>query len=415
MLMSYLKLAIKVLARRKFFTFVSLFGICLTLVVLMVAAAIGDHFFAPHAPESKLDRILGVYQVELSDGEGSRRTSPAGYELLDKTIRNLPGVEAVSIGEMPDRLAVYADGNKLELFRRRVDGNFWHVFDFKLLAGELYTQADEENARFVSVINLSTARALFGSPGNALHKKIDVDGQTFEVVGVVEDVPFSGFRSFGDVWAPISTNKSSAYRHGFSGANLAFVLARDSDQFPAIKAEFQSRLAAMPMPASRPEMREPQWTTKKAALETPMEAIVSSFRLPSVTWLRAILVLVALLVMVLPAINLVNLNLSRILERASEIGVRRAFGARRGTLVFQFLVENLVLTLIGGALGLAVSALVLAGINATGIVPRSEFALNFRVFAVGLVASVVLAMLSGVYPAWRMSRLQPVDALKGTA
>jgi putative ABC transport system permease protein len=153
----------------------------------------------------------------------------------------------------------------------------------------------------------------------------------------------------------------------------------------------------------------------KAALETPLEAIVSSFRLPSVLWLRGFFVALALLVMVLPAINLVNLNLSRILERASEIGVRRAFGARRGTLVLQFLVENLVLTLIGGALGLVASALVLEGINATGIVPRSEFALNFRVFAVGLVASAVFAALSGIYPAWRMSRLQPVDALKGTA
>ena len=63
--------------------------------------------------------------------------------------------------------------------------------------------------------------------------------------------------------------------------------------------------------------------------------------------------------MTLPAINLINLNLSRILERASEIGVRRAFGARRGTLLGQFLVENIVLTFVGGILGLFFSALVL--------------------------------------------------------
>jgi putative ABC transport system permease protein len=69
--------------------------------------------------------------------------------------------------------------------------------------------------------------------------------------------------------------------------------------------------------------------------------------------------------------------------------------------------------MIGGILGLVVSVLVLEGINATGIIPRSQFALNPRVFLYGVLAAFVFAMLSGVYPAWRMSRMQPVEALKG--
>ena len=64
--------------------------------------------------------------------------------------------------------------------------------------------------------------------------------------------------------------------------------------------------------------------------------------------------------MLLPTVNLVNINLSRILDRASEIGVRKAFGASSRTLVGQFVVENLVLTLIGGAIGLLLAAAVLA-------------------------------------------------------
>jgi len=408
MLISYLKLSLKVLARRKFFTFVSLFGICFTLVVLVVAAAIVDHFMAPHAPESNLDRTLGVYSLHLQ-GPKSNRYGPPGYALLDRTIRDLPGAEVVSIAQFPDRMAVYADGSKVELFLKRVDGNFWRVFDFDLLSGELFTQADEEAARFVAVVNRSTAEGLFGSPGEALGSTIDVDGQSFTVSGVVEDVPFSGFRSFGDVWVPISTSKSKAYRDQYSGLSFGFVLAKNRSDFPALKAEFQSRLAATPLPPD-----DDRWETMETSLDTPLEGLVRTLRLPSVTWLRGFFVIAGLLFMVLPAINLVNLNLSRIMERASEIGVRRAFGARRGTLVLQFLVENLVLTFIGGILGLAVSTLVLEGINATGIIPRSEFALNPRVFALGVLAAIVFAILSGVYPAWRMSRMQPVEALKGT-
>ena len=117
--------------------------------------------------------------------------------------------------------------------------------------------------------------------------------------------------------------------------------------------------------------------------------------------------------MLLPTVNLVNVSVSRILERASEIGVRKAFGASSWTLVGQFLVENVVLTLIGGLLGFVLAALVLDGINGSGLFPYARFALNGRVFLYGLLLTLFFGVLSGVYPAWKMSRLHPVDALKG--
>ena len=129
--------------------------------------------------------------------------------------------------------------------------------------------------------------------------------------------------------------------------------------------------------------------------------------------LGAILGALALLFMTLPALNLVNINLSRILERVSEIGVRRAFGAPRRALVAQFLVENVVLTLIGAVLGLVLAAATLAALNRSGVVPYSDFAINFRVFGWAVGLSLAFAVLSGVLPAWRMARLDPVAALSG--
>jgi putative ABC transport system permease protein len=128
---------------------------------------------------------------------------------------------------------------------------------------------------------------------------------------------------------------------------------------------------------------------------------------------KAVLVLLMLLFMLLPTLNLVNINLSRILDRASEIGVRKAFGASSRTLIGQFVVENLVLTLIGSLAGLVLASLVLAALNASGLLPYARLALNYRVFLYGLAMAVLFGILSGVYPAWRMSKLHPVQALRG--
>jgi len=128
-----------------------------------------------------------------------------------------------------------------------------------------------------------------------------------------------------------------------------------------------------------------------------------------------VMISAALLFMLLPAVNLVNLNVSRILERSSEIGVRKSFGAPARSLVAQFLVENLVLTLVGAVVAIVLAQVALSGITASGIIPHAHLQLNYRVFLAGLALAVMFGLLSGVYPAWRMSRLGPVQALKGAA
>jgi putative ABC transport system permease protein len=122
---------------------------------------------------------------------------------------------------------------------------------------------------------------------------------------------------------------------------------------------------------------------------------------------------IALMFVLLPTVNLVNLNVSRILERASEIGIRKAFGASSRTLIGQFVVENVVLTFAGGLAGLALSAMVLWAINDSGVLPYARLTVNLRVFAYGLLLTLAFGIISGAYPAWRMSRLHPAQALHG--
>ena len=119
-----------------------------------------------------------------------------------------------------------------------------------------------------------------------------------------------------------------------------------------------------------------------------------------------------LMLMGLPAINLVNVNVSRILERASEIGVRKAFGAPAKALLWQFIIENIFITFIGGVFALLLSSLIIVLINNSGWIPYADLTINFPVFAASIGVCLVFGLLSGVLPAFRMSKLKIVDALK---
>jgi hypothetical protein len=101
-MLSYLKLALKVLGRRKVFTFISLFGVTMTLVVLVIASAVLDDIFEPRNPESRFDRVLGITRVSMIGPENSKTMNP-GFGLVHDYIYTLPSIEAASAYSEPRR------------------------------------------------------------------------------------------------------------------------------------------------------------------------------------------------------------------------------------------------------------------------------------------------------------------------
>jgi putative ABC transport system permease protein len=412
MIRNYLKVALKVLGRRKFFTFISLFGITLTLVVLMVAAALLDNAFAPQQPESRFDRVLGTYVIGIYGIHGGTTSNP-GYRFVDKYVRGLQRAEATSIFTGPSAMVMYHDGRRLESHIRRTDGAYWQILDFKFLEGGPFTEEDNTNANPVAVITDDMRERLFGAHASAVGRTFFIDGQQFRVIGVVPAVPITRRVGFSEIWAPIRTTKGE-YQKAMIGNFSAIVLARSKSDFPALRSEFQQRL-------NRFEFDDPKTQNRVVAgLDTMFEAAARNIIGNQVDTnrtlvLRVVLIGVALLFITLPTVNLVSINLSRIMERASEIGVRKAFGASSRTLVGQFVMENVVLTVIGGAVAFALATWILSLISDAQFIPYATFEVNPRIFGYGMLLAAFFGIVSGVYPAWRMSRMHPVNALRGGA
>jgi putative ABC transport system permease protein len=410
MFRNHLKMAWKVLCRRKFFTFVSLFGISFTMTALLIAVAIADHQLAPSYPETRLDRMLILERMKM-EGERSSWYSGPGFKFADRYARDLPGVERMSIFTRFSEAITFLEGRKLVFQTRFVDAEYWRIMQFAFLEGAPFTADDDHNANRVAVIGEGARRRFFGDE-LALGKSIELDGMEFRVVGVVRDVSWYRLLSAADIWLPLHTHTAGGFFDNLmGGCQVAFLLEPDADR-KQVQAAFRERL-------TRVVFDDPERFHTMAGMPMTQLEMISGFGAePGETAPRRMIllwILGALAFMALPAINLVNINLSRIYERASEIGVRKAFGAANRDLVLQFVVENVVLSVIGGVIGLAAAFGLLKLVRFIPQAPFLTFHLSWRIFAVTLGLAIVFGLLSGVWPAWKMSRQHPVRALRGGA
>jgi putative ABC transport system permease protein len=328
-------------------------------------------------------------------------------------MRGLADAEADSILTDSSAVVMFHEGRKIETHLRRTDGNYWRILDFEFVEGGPFTEADNQNANFVAVITDRLREQLYGPNASAIGKTLRVDGHNFRVVGVVRAVPITRLVSFSEIWAPTRTLKGTDYLRQTRGEFRGIVLARSKSDFPKLRAEFAERTSHF--------VFEPQYNRLEVGLDTTFETAARNLlgsdtpRQNRPLMLRLILLAVTLLFITLPTVNLVSINLSRIMERASEIGVRKAFGASSRTLIGQFVMENVLLTVIGGALAFGLATWVLQLISNLKFIPYAVFDINMRIFGYGMLLAAFFGIVSGVYPAWRMSRMHPVDALKGGA
>lgn len=414
MLLSYLKIAWKVLLRRKFFTFISLFGISFTLMILLVVVALADHVVGSHAPEKRLDRMLFVNALRQQMFDGGNMNMPVSVHFIDRYVRTMKTPEMVALISIAPSVTAFANNQSLTLDVRYTDGNFWKVTDFEFLDGRPFTAQEVQQADRVCVINEHTARAFFGSSRGLTGRLVEIGPHRYRIAGVVPDVPATRLYSSSDVWVPYTLSAAYFRDNRLNGDFIPILLAPSTAAVPAVRQEFQQVMRRVEIPDPKAVQALFAYADPALASITRVVTGNQAGENDGVGTFLLVCTALGLLFMLLPVLNLVNLNVTRILERSGEIGVRKAFGASRRTLVSQFLVENLVLAGLGGLLGLALAAGALHLLNGSHLIAYAQFNLDWRAFGWGLGLALVFGLLSGVYPAWKMARLHPVDALRSS-
>lgn len=413
MLSNYIKIAWKVLLRHPFYTFITLFGITLTLTVLMVVTSFVDHLLGAHYPETNRDRSLYIATIMQTDSaHTTMSTGPASFDFLKKYAKSLKTAEQVAVMNNFGFSNAYVNGKRIKLNTKYTDAEFWSVMDFDFLEGKPYDDTNIRNADHVAVITDALRKQYFGSENETVvGKTIDIENINYRVIGVVKGSPPTRIYTYSDVYFPYTAPKSNYQDKGLRGRYIAIVLAKSKADLPAVQAEFDNNIARIPKSEIPDNQR---FTVLTVKADTYFDHFINTFTRSAkdrVT-LYAILGLILLMIMGLPAVNLVNVNVSRILERASEIGVRKAFGAPSRALLWQFIIENVFITFIGGAFALVLTFIVIQFINSSGWIAYADLTINLPVFVISMLVCLVFGLLSGVLPAFRMSRLKIAEALK---
>jgi len=208
MLHSYLLIAWKVLLRRKFFAFVNVFGVALTLTLIMVVSAIADSYLFPNGPEKTSSNFLVAERITLTNEE--RSSTQAGslrYQFIKDNILRLKTPEMMSLNNGRAMTAIYKGQDKYVHYVRRTDANYWELLDFEVLQGRTFTQKEFEQGEMIAVISRSTAERHYTN--NAIGEYINVNSQRYKIIGVVEDVAQTEGVASSDIYLPYTTLASN--------------------------------------------------------------------------------------------------------------------------------------------------------------------------------------------------------------
>lgn len=361
-------------------------------VVLLIAFGLGLKKYINDQFET-----LGKNLVMVLPGQGFGRMGGqgliGGVEFDERDIykiKRIKGIEALA-GYFLKTIKIESKTNSQisTLLATNADG--FAVTNLEIDKGNFFTKRDDEKKAKLVVLGAELATKLFESADVAIGKPVTIQGQRYIVSGVLKKA------GGGTLGSEIDTRSIVPFKSAFAlNPNKKFFAIY-------IKAQDETNIAEL-----RREIKE---TLLKRYKEDDFSVTESSELMSTVnsifSILNAVLVAIAAISLIVGGIGIMNIMYVTVTERIKEIGIRRAVGATKSDILYQFLSESIILSLLGGCLGLFISFVVVAFIQR--LFPAY---IDLQSVLIALGVSSLIGIIFGVFPAKRAADLTPVEAIR---
>jgi putative ABC transport system permease protein len=378
-------------------------------VIAMLSIGRGASSSITSSIESMGTNLIYVTPGSSTDSSGVQSASGSSGTLTEDdaaALESIANVEAVS-PYLTSFVQIVYQGINLNTRVLGVTQGYLTVASLELTEGEFISAENQDKRQLVVILGSSVAENLFGTTSGVVGNKVRLNGQSYRVIGVLASKGQSGFNNLDDqVIIPLSTAQkrlvgSSRFR-GSSVISQILVKASDARSVDTVMTDVTLMMRSLHGTFEGTD--DFTVTSQEATLDAATQVTDT---------LGIFLGGVAGISLAVGGIGIMNIMLTTVSERTHEIGLRKAIGARRQDILLQFLVESMVLSFLGGLIGVSI------GWGASKLMGTISFSGRSITPVVGL-DSVLLAVLFsmavglffGIYPATRAARLQPVDALR---
>ncbi len=393
-------LAIRSILRHKLRSFLTTLGIIIGVAAVVTMVTLGK---ATTAAVQQQISALGTNILQIRPGQGFGRGGggprPPDFKEEDvQAIRQqITGVTAVAPQAGTTATVIY-DGANWSTTVNGTTSDYFRVQPWPLVDGRYWTGAEEQAGKAVCIIGNTVRTNLFHG-GEAVGQRIRVNGISCDVIGILSTRGQAGFGGDQDdvVIMPIKQ-----VERRFTGNRDVRLMLVGTD--PAYdSAQIQSAITDL--------LRERRKIGggKEDDFNIFDTAQISATLTGTTTLLTQIVAAVAAISLIVGGIGIMNIMLVSVTERTREIGIRLAIGAVASEVLMQFLVEAVVLSMLGGVIGLLLAQLAVALISWLGSLP---FLFDVQINTIAFAISAIIGVVFGYFPARRAASLNPIDALR---
>jgi len=315
-----------------------------------------------------------------------------------ESLKSIDGVKAIA-AEVSSRYQVTAKGTNTNTTVDGVTTDYPSVRNLEVEEGSFITDQNNQSGAKVAVLGPTTVTDLFGEGAtDVIGQTIRIKGNQFKIIGITKAKGGTGFQNPDDmIYIPLTT--AQRYFSGDSYVNSISVAAASADVTTQVQTDITNKLLSMHhiSDAASADFN----TMNQADIIATASSVTGTFTL--------LLSAIAGISLLVGGIGIMNMMLTSVTERTREIGLRKAIGAKRRDVNVQFLVEAVMLTFIGGVIGVILGWGVSFGITKLGIL-EAQVSMKSVLLAFGV--SAFIGIVFGYYPAQRASKLNPIEALR---